>query len=611
MDATQIVEESHCFFYKNIDTIITIILNNLSQVAQLSIGRLSLEKKFRALVGREENWNIHILPLIIQKWPLLEGHIDDTNYRKVKDFVFAIRPWEPNPPQFTNNPQICWFVEFVNKWIKPEVNYVPYNLFLVFGCPASTDIDVAVFVTNRDDVFGQIDEDKIRTELQELGYDIDYRKVDLAFVYMKNNVIINTGKGGKEIQNIIIHTYRYHRQKYPCPEFEIMPVDIQEKISATAKFIIDKLKILLLKQTYRNIRNAKIENYIGEWKRVEFSIAMFPTIILEANPNEKWRRTMKSIVMKICQLILVENNILEYTKDGLAKKISDIFCQVDHQSLQYLLFWKKEGKLNTDLLAFLFNKYQMICEKHQPTEVVWIKHALNSHTNPTKLSDILFQEFVNSPFEPTEKFIQEWEKRYDSTDASSMFIMQSDANSIPKDVQDSHVIDISQRTPEWKNLLTFYKCGDNSVDKSKWIDVRGIYHLIAGNIIEDMAIQQIDWQSLFPDNYVEIASVGLLVKEKGVQNSPGIAPDLLLVIDETKIVPVEIKCLAQKPVENLSKDGNKNYRHKVSLAVRQIESTLDILDENQGIVCLINVYIEDDKAKFEAHLTIINNIHYS
>lgn len=572
-----------------------------------------MEKKFRALFGSADSWNNQMQPLIIQKWPVLEGHIDDTNYRKVKDFVFAIQPWAPSVPKVPDS-QVGWFVEFVNKWVEPEINYVPYDLFIVFGCPGSTDIDVAVFVTNRDDVTGQIDEDNLQTELQELGYDTDNRKVDLALVYMENNTITNTGKGGKEIQNILGHTYQYHKQKYPCPNFEIVSVDMREKISATAKFIVDKLKILLPRPTYRAIRSAKIENYNGEWKRVEFSVDMFPMIIQKAVsfPDIKWRKAMKSITMKICQLILVDNNTLEYTKDGLAHKISDTFDQADYQSLRYLLFWREEGKLDTDLLSFLFNKYQMICEKYRPTEIVWTKHMLDSHINPTKLPDMLFREFVSSPYNPTKVFIQAWEDTYGPTDASSMFIMPTNTTTIPKSVQDNHVISIPQRTPEWKNLLTFYKCGDNTADKSKWVDVKGIYHLIAGNIIEDLVIHQIDWPSVFPDNHVETASVGLLVKEKDVKNSPGIAPDLLLVIDGTKIVPVEIKCLLQHtPAANPSKDGNKDYRNKVSLATRQIESSLNILNENQGIVCLVYVYMEDNKPVFEAQLTIINSTHCS
>lgn len=626
MDTRALIEECHFILHNNIHHIIETILQGFPEKARNRIKELPLEKQLKATISNTKNWIRICQPLIIQKYPFLEGRMDENNYHKIKDFFLSLEPWQPEVNTEITIERIgekaIWFVDFANKWEKPEIVYVPYIGWIVFGCPSSTDIDIAIFVTDSNHVDKQIDEYKLRAELQECGYDTENRKLDICLIYIEGNEIVNSGKGGKESQNIFVSTYGYHRQKYPCPDFDVLPVDIIEKISATGKFILDKLKIISEGEAYRVIRPAKIKAYKGTWNRVEFSIASIPLIISSAPDlltSKKWRKAIKSITLKIGQIILLDHDILEYTKDGLAKLMSELYPEnVDYDKIHWLLFWYEQVPVDKDgickLLQFLFDKYKEICGANKPDSCVWTSVVLEKlQENCTTLSPTLYEEFVKSPFEPTEEFIKEFTSTYDYKDTSSMFIMENlNIDAIPENIREKHVITENQRTDVWKELLTFYKCGKNTgikeYDGENWVHV--FYNLIRGSIVEEMAINKIDWPNLFPDKRVVTSSVGLLVKEKGVMGSLGIAPDLLLILDDTIVIPVEIKCLTldngMKPAEDPSKDGNRDYRRGVTLATRQIESSLDILEGFQGIICLVYVYQEDGEYIYNAQITYHN-----
>ena len=110
---------------------------------------------------------------------------------------------------------------------------------------------------------------------------------------------------------------------------------------------------------------------------------------------------------------------------------------------------------------------------------------------------------------------------------------------------------INQRSNEWLELIKFYCCGNSTgiIPFTQGNYVKHYYNLIRGCIIELFIIHNLDFTSLL-NVPVKKITVGLIVEKKGIKNSHGCAPDLLLITQEQEIIPVEIKSLIGKPLKN-------------------------------------------------------------
>ena len=109
----------------------------------------------------------------------------------------------------------------------------------------------------------------------------------------------------------------------------------------------------------------------------------------------------------------------------------------------------------------------------------------------------------------------------------------------------NHAIIADQRSNEWLDALKFYKCGNNTgvipCPDDNWVS--HYYNLIRGSIVELIVMKTVDLSSFFPHQKISKINLGLLVKEKGIEGSPGCAPDLLLALEGTdEIIAGEIKC---------------------------------------------------------------------
>ena len=94
-----------------------------------------------------------------------------------------------------------------------------------------------------------------------------------------------------------------------------------------------------------------------------------------------------------------------------------------------------------------------------------------------------------------------------------------------------HFIMLNQRSDEWHYFHNFYDCGNSS--KIKIDGFISMYNLIRGNFIEILVQHYIDliFLHLGIEN-VYCFTIGFVVKQKGIKNSPGAAFDLLAVTDE-------------------------------------------------------------------------------
>jgi hypothetical protein len=190
----------------------------------------------------------------------------------------------------------------------------------VIGCPLSNDLDVICIVDIEYQSNGKTyplltsEIERLRIELESIGYlQEKINLIDINIITIKNGNIASLTKGGKETSNIIMSTYDYHKQKYCCPDLDFVTVDILEKSRTIAKFMIDHLENICV--DYSSIRNEKKESYMSTFKMLEFSKKIGPIIDCDNITNSlKWFDDMKSITMKICQLLLLKHNIYEYTK---------------------------------------------------------------------------------------------------------------------------------------------------------------------------------------------------------------------------------------------------------------------------------------------------------
>lgn len=242
-------------------------------------------------------------------------------------------------------------------------------------------------------------------------------------------------------------------------------------------------------------------------------------------------------------------------------------------------------------------------------ELVWDNFKLN-FTNPTDLDDKLYDEFIKSPHIPTTIFIEGFSKLLEMNGHSigKLFVIKSSTeDKIPKSIIDRCEL-VDQRSDRWKQLLNYYKCGTNNgvVPFDRTNDVNNIgyikhyYNLVRGCIIELVAINSNFKQILLEDDdIIDKITVGFLTVEKGVQDSIAIAPDLLLITKNNKIIPVEIKCLHD--------NSNRNYKRAIKLATKQTKNAMDILKSDIGIILLINISPVNMINKITASYSIIKN----
>lgn len=544
----------------------------------------------------------------------------ENNSRMLKQLLTFISPWSDaeyinnitNMVSTMNQAVEKLYSLLVNEIVNPRTNdssessgtvkYIVVKSFVVMGCPKSTDIDIAVEVTSRTDLRGKVDTEMLLSKLAALGYDTT-KELDITTVYVEKGNIMETNKGSSdEVQNIVYYTYGYHTQMYPCFVLAPVTLDIVGKIRTAAKFVLDYMKILIGPIEYQIEREGRRQAYQGIWNRVTYVASIFHKISLQENKLHEWLSMMKSLTMKIIQTLLLENNIYEYTKPGLAAKLSELYPEDPTLSSDALWFLMRgyydNPTVPTTFLTFLMNQFRRLAVEYKPVELKWIDLPLNTAVNPTELPDAVYQEFLKSPITPTSDFVQQFMALCRDQHINKIFpIRCTNIDKITDGLLD-HIVDVDQRSDEWKKLLTFYTCGTNSgvpvydplTSSVDWVTF--YYNLIRGCIVELMIIRNLDFSIMFPhmSNSRELTkiTVGLLVEEKDKRGSVGIAPDILLLLDNNEIVPVEIKCLVGKPADNAS------YRGTIHLATLQLGTSVRIIRQhmicNHGIILMVYLY---------------------
>jgi hypothetical protein len=486
---------------------------------------------------------------------------------------------------------------------------LPINKFNVFGCPNSTDIDIAYVVDDQFLIetarngFAKIDFVDLQTKLTALGYiNVTPDNLDINLVCIDSRGNLSTAlKGSKETQNIIYYTFHLHRQMYERLFDRTVTIEMMDKIKATSKCVLDKLEHLLSVYEYDQEYENRISAY-NSGSRIDY----VRNLLLKKYDKfdrdvttKKYFDAMKTIVMKLIQIVLEYNSIYKYTKIELAEEIEKLIPDSKDNSM-YFLFRGTMGVRNPKFFKTLTMLYSEIVNC-VISEFDWHNVPFDTSINATILPDDIITEFFKSPLEPTDEFCKFYEKYFVSHSINKMFPIKTMNTDLLTPTFMEHVVMADKRSTEWTELLAFYTCGMNSSYKGLVLDesihpAKRYYNLIRCAIVKLTIIQTIELeilQKVIGEKYIVLGKVvvGLIVEKLGKVGGYGCAPDLLIVVidkeyGKKKVIPVEIKCVPKK-----FNDSKEIYR-AIKLARLQLNTISVILPEEVekfGILILVTL----------------------
>ena len=504
-----------------------------------------------------------------------------------------------------------------------DKTYYQPNVWNAFGCPKSTDIDI-VIIAEADVIENPnsyiIDLSIIKAEVSKL---FPNKEMDYNYIYLnERGNISRSSKGSHETQNMVFSTYRFHKQNHPIIFNNLIELSESDKsVRPIVQYICLKpnSKKLIGNHRYSQLRAVRKSSETECDKRFIYSIEVFKESMndlfiwkfdinhltckmeLKLTMRNEMQDFMKGFVMKIIQLLQrINNKSVSYTKDDLSDNSSEWFTM--KAGIHYFLMRGKEGDIYDalDTVKELIISYENLVINEINNNIPWNKEILDTLNNPTQINDEVFEEFMNSPLECNDSFIEKFSQYHgniNSTNEDSqrlkineLFETKSNTfNEIPKELH-SIIEDCDQRTPEWQRLLKFYTCGLNTglseiPEGVNPLKVR--YNLFRGCIIEEFATKYINENiNEILSNYnlteYQAYSVGLMVKEKGLQGSIGAAPDMLLIDKNLNIISVEIKTM------KCSFKLNADYRRALDLATKQCK-TINTITKNckKGLIAML------------------------
>ena len=381
-------------------------------------------------------------------------------------------------------------------------------------------------------------------------------------------------------------------------------IEMDDEVAQPSKIVLKNLEDIVGKDTYKTIyRKSKTEAYT---KGLHFLTLYGLNIIIDLKPTIENRNDpriislWKSITMKIVQSFLLHQNFNGhmYTKKRMISEFCK-HCSYYEDGLDILFFRKLENEkvgIPNNTINFILKLYKILIDLYVPFPKTFAILQLKNIQNTTHLSDILFYEFINSPIVPTNNFIREWSIANNIERVRVNFIDNLiNTDYIPRNIR-SKIVYSTPNTDEWKNQLSYYKCGRNSgiipisPDTPINVKIKKRYNLIRGHIGEDIVVNKIVKNCLRPylGYYIPI-TVGFVAENINIENSNGCAPDLLLLVNGI-LIPVEIKTMI------CDNSDNNDSRRGIKLASRQVKTCKKLLGGQFSNACIHfikNIFIPD------------------
>lgn len=501
------------------------------------------------------------------------------------------RCWDTNLEIFVKNMEKYWKTGNISKSkallkileIEKEffldLEVVEVKEYYIIGCyTGKNDIDVMCVVENLESLYSTKEIEK------EIRLEGKAQEFDFNFVTIKNGILNSVKKGSLAItNNIAYNTYKYHEQKHKLRIEREVEIDIHKAFDGVMSFLLNHLDKLMSKSKYAKYREEKRRAYVkGGIVRQKISLCFLILLEYTEFDNEKsqfnWLSAIKSLTLKMCQAIQFYRGVNIYTKPELAKTMTNL----NTEHLEALMA-RKTNITNFETFIYLAYEFIDIYNKvNYPLE--WSSLKLDTSLNTTPHSDIEFTEFLKSPMTPTPKFLESY-----GSEKTKAQILIPKMGTCPESIK--HLVETcEQRSPEWFELLKFYKTNaSGKYAESKEEKTNIDYHFVRGNILESLVLNT-DFTSIFGEH--EKIVVGMLTASKGVKSSLCCSPDLLI-SNAQGIFPCEIKVVPGKFLIS-----NTSYRRAVSLATKQLTTASNILGSNFGYLIFVYVDILDKNKNY-------------
>lgn len=476
---------------------------------------------------------------------------------------------------------------------KEIIHLREYN---IFGCPLSTDIDIA-FLVDHPDIIQKYKQNQIILDygdiLDEIKKKYPDKEFDINLIALDVHKNLSMAyKGSKETQNIIYNTYKYHQQKYPCFFDKQLDIDLNDKIRGLAVFILDYLKDIIGIEEYKNQREIKKRIYNEPSERITYVNEILSTIHVTIDKS-----IIKAITMKLIQIILLNDDIYAYTKKEMVEQIQEYLEEDFHNELWNLLLRNnyhnksdiiKKQKVFNILINLYISIYKDMISSYQ-----WINTNVDftKCDNPTELDDEIIKEFISSPLLPSEKFLTITKDIMDD-DINKHFVLHSyGIEYLPQELT-KHVIYESQRSEKWIEYHREFTKGKIKIDGNN-------FSMMRGAIGEMFITSYCDFNEICGE-IVNKCMIGFL--KVGMDLC---APDLLLINSKQEIIPVEIKCL---PMSICFDMNNRAFHREFKLARKQINYITSMINNvyekkvKKGII--IFAYFSQDYIKTFYNITI-------
>ena len=422
--------------------------------------------------------------------------------------------------------------------------------------------------------------------------------INLISLDSNNNITLCLNGSNADTQNIIFNTYQYYQevQKYTKFVTSMIDVDLFDKSRGITSFVMKHIEQIVGKEENKKEKSIKKEVFVSD-SNTQFKYVI--SVLEKLNVSICDKSVLKSIVMKICQFILLNDDVYAYTKKII---IDNMLTYINFSNELWNLLTRdvhgdkicthdeKQYVFNT-LVHIYIDIFNVLITQQQ-----WNIIDLElSDTNLSMLDNIsqdVVQEFINSPLVVSDRFkeisgdILEHVDRYFILDIYGQEF-------VPLQMQ-KYITWIPQRSEEWKKI---YK----TLNPPATIINHDTYALFRGALGELLILKYFNFESVLGIDILKIM-VGFLhdsdnfdddVCHKRIFNM--CAPDLLI-LKENKFIPVEIKCLPMKPTIDIT---NRTYYRELKTAKKQLSYYKQIIDKiydepvSQGL--LIFMFIETDK----------------
>lgn len=493
--------------------------------------------------------------------------------------------------------------------IPKKIITIKLEKFNIYGCPLSTDCDIA-FITSRQNIEQyQIYKTKSKTDIDyEIVLDfgnvlknlqkepsISGKEFDINLISLdsKGNISLCLNGCNSDTQNIIFHTYKYYQsvQKYDMFVSNTCDVDLFDKARGITSYTLKHIEQIIGKEANKSIKTIKKNIFISD-SNVQFRFAISILEKLDVSICDK--SVLKSIVMKLCQIILLNDDVYAYTKKDI---IDCMLINIDSvNALWNLLTRDVHGKISThqekqttffNIVSMYIDIYKNLIEQQE-----WTKINIDFTQNPTQLADELIREFISSPLIMNDNFRKLSGDMLEHIDEHFVLDVYGHEH-VPVQLM-KYIVWIPQRTPEWKQIYKKYNPPATQINHDK-------YALFRGAITELFVLKYFDFESILGSDIKKVM-VGFLHDSLDYQYELEhnitfnmCAPDLLI-IKSDKIIPIEIKCLPMKPTTDIT---IKAYYREIKTAKKQLRYYKQIIDKIYNVKVstglLIFVFTENDK----------------